>query len=71
MSFRPLAVESADLAEVKVIPASDAITLKGHAADVFVCSWNPTSPSLLASGYEMIYRTLIAKFSSTTDDGQP
>ncbi|KAG0076868.1 hypothetical protein BGZ90_008076 [Linnemannia elongata] len=36
--------------EVKVILASDAITLKGHTADVFVCSWNPTSPTLLASG---------------------
>ncbi|KAG0054883.1 hypothetical protein BGZ83_010221 [Gryganskiella cystojenkinii] len=43
-------IDTSDIAEVKVIPASDAITLKGHTADVFVCSWNPTSPSLLASG---------------------
>ncbi|KAF9124951.1 hypothetical protein BGW39_007782 [Mortierella sp. 14UC] len=42
--------EVVDSPEVKVIPASDAITLKGHTADVFVCSWNPTSPTLLASG---------------------
>ncbi|KAG0289261.1 hypothetical protein BGZ98_003916 [Dissophora globulifera] len=43
-------VETADVPDVKIIPASDAITLKGHTADVFVCSWNPASPSLLASG---------------------
>ncbi|KAG0371647.1 hypothetical protein BGX24_001390 [Mortierella sp. AD032] len=42
--------EVVDSPDVKVIPASDAITLKGHTADVFVCSWNPTSPTLLASG---------------------
>ncbi|KAG0000676.1 hypothetical protein BGZ80_009350, partial [Entomortierella chlamydospora] len=42
--------ETADIPEVKVIPASDAISLRGHTADVFVCSWNPASPSLLASG---------------------
>ncbi|KAG0352096.1 hypothetical protein BGZ54_002959, partial [Gamsiella multidivaricata] len=42
--------EMTDIPEVKIIPASDAITLKGHTADVFVCSWNPASPSLLASG---------------------
>ncbi|KAF9361199.1 hypothetical protein BGX34_007286, partial [Mortierella sp. NVP85] len=42
--------DSADIPEVKIIPASDAITLKGHTADVFVCSWNPSSASLLASG---------------------
>ncbi|KAF9575985.1 hypothetical protein EC968_000948 [Mortierella alpina] len=41
---------TAELTEVKVIPASDAITLKGHTADVFVCSWNPATPTLLASG---------------------
>ncbi len=46
-----LAVEPiAESTEVKVIPASDAITLKGHTADVFVCSWNPAAPTLLASG---------------------
>ncbi|KAI1307359.1 Transducin (beta)-like 1, Y-linked [Mortierella claussenii] len=43
-------IETTDVPEVKVIPASDAITLKGHTADVFVCSWNPSSPTLLASG---------------------
>ncbi|KAF9326397.1 hypothetical protein BG006_010163 [Podila minutissima] len=44
------AVETPEVPDVKIIPASDAITLKGHTADVFVCSWNPASPSLLASG---------------------
>ncbi|KAF9581707.1 Transducin (beta)-like 1 X-linked receptor 1 [Lunasporangiospora selenospora] len=44
-------MESADSGESKVIPASDAITLKGHTADVFVCSWNPVSSSILASGH--------------------
>ncbi|KAF9179077.1 hypothetical protein BGZ51_007259 [Haplosporangium sp. Z 767] len=43
-------VEVDDVAEVKIIPPKDTITLKGHTADVFVCSWNPTSPMLLASG---------------------
>lgn len=47
------AVETPEVPEVKIIPASDAITLKGHTADVFVCSWNPASPSLLASGYAL------------------
>jgi len=45
-----IAADVTDTSEVKIIPASDAITLKGHTADVFVCSWNPTSPTLLASG---------------------
>ncbi|KAF9102737.1 hypothetical protein BGX27_010870 [Mortierella sp. AM989] len=44
------AAETADIPEVKMIPASDAISLRGHTADVFVCSWNPSLPSLLASG---------------------
>lgn len=52
------AVETPEVPEVKIIPASDAITLKGHTADVFVCSWNPASPSLLASGY-VLYQGFI------------
>lgn len=31
------------------VPESDALILKGHSSEVFVCSWNPVS-SMLASG---------------------
>ncbi|ORZ10967.1 WD40-repeat-containing domain protein [Lobosporangium transversale] len=58
-------VEIMDAAEVKIIPASDAITLKGHTADVFVCSWSPTSPLLLASGDAT---ARIWQIPSSTDD---
>ncbi|KAG0226296.1 hypothetical protein BGW41_004227 [Actinomortierella wolfii] len=34
----------------KAIPANDILRLKGHTADVFVCSWNPSNPAQLASG---------------------
>lgn len=31
------------------VPSSDALTLKGHTSEVFVCTWNPRT-SVLASG---------------------
>ena len=31
----------------------DIIQLNGHASEVFVCSWNPGKPWLLATGYQI------------------
>ncbi|KAF9438692.1 hypothetical protein BGZ76_005835 [Entomortierella beljakovae] len=50
LSVAGTSAENTEAPEVKMIPASDAISLRGHTADVFVCSWNPANPSLLASG---------------------
>ncbi|CAG8478377.1 1594_t:CDS:10 [Paraglomus brasilianum] len=33
-----------------VIPSEDVITLDGHEQEVFVCSWNSSTPAILASG---------------------
>eukprot|EP01114_Cavostelium_apophysatum_P015750 TRINITY_DN4359_c0_g1_i1.p1 TRINITY_DN4359_c0_g1~~TRINITY_DN4359_c0_g1_i1.p1 ORF type:complete len:473 (+),score=84.69 TRINITY_DN4359_c0_g1_i1:179-1597(+) len=32
------------------VPDSKVLTLEGHTSEVFICAWNPSNPSLLASG---------------------